>query len=240
VIFLAQTTTGPQAATFLDRLEIPTQAEYIDYVGSAGWLTGAVLLACGLVYLLQGWKTIKALIVINAAAIGVFVGVHVGSMLRGENAPLYCAIAGAVLLGAVALPTFKYALSVMGGLGGAVLGHVTFEYLADALNRPALADSAWAGALIGLILLGMLAFALFRLAVVLLTSIQGATMCVTGALALLMQHPDLTASLGDTLRGNVHLIPLLILVPSAIGFIVQESAVAKKAAKRRRRSSPES
>ncbi len=239
-MFLAQTTTRTNASNFLDRLEIPTQAEYIDYVSSAGLLTGAVLLACGLVYLLQGWKTIKALIVINAAVIGAFAGTHLGSMLRGANAPLYCGIAGAVLLGALALPTFKYALSVMGGLAGAVLGYVTMQYLGDAVNRPALAENAWAGALIGLILLGLLAFALFRLAVVVLTSIQGATMTVTGLLALLMKHGTLATNLEDSLLSNVHLIPLLILVPSAIGFIVQESAVAKKAAKKRRRSSPDS
>jgi hypothetical protein len=239
-MFLAQATTGPHASTFLDRLEIPTQAEYVNYVSSAGLVTGAVLLACGLVYLLQGWKTIKVLIVINAAVIGAFAGTHVGGMLQGANAPLYCAVAGAVLLGALALPTLKYALSIMGGLGGAVLGYLTMQYLADALNRPGLAENAWAGALVGLILLGMLAFALFKLAVVVLTSIQGATMTVTGLLTLLMKHRGLSANLEETLLGNVHLIPLLILVPSAIGFIVQESAVAKKAAKKRRRSSSDS
>jgi hypothetical protein len=239
-MFLAQATTRTNASNFLDRLEIPTQAEYIDYVSSAGLLTGAVLLACGLVYLLQGWKTIKALIVINAAVIGAFAGAHLGNMLQGANAPLYCGIAGAVLLGALALPTIKYALSVMGGLAGAVLGYVTMQYLADAVNRPALAENAWAGALIGLILLGLLAFALFRLAVVVLTSIQGATMTVTGLLALLMKHRALAANLEDSLLSNVHLIPLLILVPSAIGFIVQESAIAKKAAKKRKRSSSDS
>jgi hypothetical protein len=114
------------------------------------------------------------------------------------------------------------------------------QYLAVALNRPGLAENAWAGALVGLILLGMLAFALFKLAVVVLTSIQGATMTVTGLLTLLMKHRGLSANLEETLLGNVHLIPLLILVPSAIGFIVQESAVAKKAAKKRRRSSSDS
>ncbi|MFP4054739.1 MAG: hypothetical protein ACLFV7_12830 [Phycisphaerae bacterium] len=236
---LAQTATTVQSGgeTFLPRLEVPTQAEYIQYLDTVGFLTGAVLLACGLVYLLQGWKTVKVLIVINAAAIGAFAGVYIGEHLQGDNAPLYCGIAGAVLLGAMALPTFKYALSVMGGLGGSVLGYMIWRYAADAVGRPGMLEHAWAGALIGLILLGLLAFALFQLAVVVFTSVQGSVMVVTGLLGLLMKHAALRDALRDSLKANVHLIPLLILVPAAIGFIVQEAAATKKARKRRKSSS---
>ena len=216
--------------------ELPSSAEFVQSLTGLSALPAVLLLASGLVYLLQGWKVFKILIVINAAILGAFLGQHLGTLLQGENMPLFCGLAGALLLAALAWPLMKFALSLMGGLAGSFLGYGMWHYAANVLGKPHLNEYAWAGALIGLITLGLLSFLIFKLVVMIFTSLQGSIMTVSGILALLLKYPPLHEELRAALTHNMHLLPLLMVVPAVIGFAFQNAAVAQKAKKKRKAS----
>ncbi|HUT01534.1 MAG TPA: DUF4203 domain-containing protein [Phycisphaerae bacterium] len=218
--------------------DIPSQGEVLDsLIGLAQSNYGAVmamfLFACGLVYMLQGWKIFKVLVVANAAVLGAVIGAHLGGLLRGQDTWLYTGIAGGMLLAVLAGPLMKYAVSLMGGLAGSFVGYSLWHYVARTVDRPEMGQYGWVGALIGLITLGLLAFVILKAVVTIVTSIQGSLMTVSGIVALLMKHPALRESLEFPLRQNTHLIALLVGVPAVIGFAFQYSGVAKKAAKKK-------
>jgi hypothetical protein len=231
------TQTASDSAEFLSRLkafEVPSQGEIVTALQQMGWLQAVLLVAAGLVYMLQGWKIFKVLVVVNAAVLGGMLGAWIGGMLEGENTWLLTGIAGAVLLAVIAMPAMKYAVSVMGALAGSIVGFAAWKYVATAAGQPDVAYYAWVGALIGLITLGLLAFVIFRFVIVTFTSFQGAAMVVSGILAMAFKSPRLGEPLRAELMGNIHLLPLLVVVPAAIGFTFQHSAAAM--AKKRKRS----
>jgi len=217
-----------------ESLTIPSQQEIIQYLANMQVIYAIALLACGLVYLLRGWKIFKVLVVINALLLGVVAGNYLGGLVQGKNMPLFGAVAGGLLLAVLAWPLMKYAISLMGGLAGSVIGYGVWSYAAHSLSKPGLNDYAWAGALIGLIAVGLLAFVIFRLVVMIFTSLQGSMMAMGGLLSLLMRHQEFNKPIQDTLAQNVHVAPLIIAVPALIGFAFQYAASAKKATKKKK------
>lgn len=202
-------------------VHVPSQREYLDFLFQLGLLESLGLAVCGIVFLIYGWKLFKALVLVDAAAFGLLLGYHVGMLLRGENMPLYFALAGALLLGVLAWPLMKYAVSLLGGLAGSLLGYGTWHYVMTAMGKPALSEHAWVGALIGLITLGLLAFIIFKLTIMTFTSFQGSLMLVSGTLALLFKNGGLQMRLHNALSASYYLLPLLLLVPAVIGFALQ-------------------
>jgi len=228
----AQVTTIPSdQLQFIQKLgnrEMPSQADFLAYLTSPsmGMLQAILLLACGLVYLLYGWKVFKVLVVVNATLLGTIVGVQVGAMIKGGggNMSLYCGIAGAVIFGALSWPLMKYAVSIMGGLAGSFLGYAIWNYGARMAGVEEPGKYAWAGALIGLVALGLLAFIIFRVTVVTFTAFQGAMLTVAGILAIALKYDMPNANIRTAFTNNPHLLPLLILVPAVIGFAFQYAA----------------
>ena len=223
----------------LKSFQMPSQQEYIAYLAGLEHrfetsLALIVLFGCGLVYLLQGWKIFKILVVINAAILGVLVGSQFGQTLKGANSPLFCGIAGGLLLAVLAMPAMKFAISIMGALAGGALGYGLWAYITKALGKEALLEHAWAGALIGLVTLGLLAFVIFRLVVMIFTSLQGSLMTVTGALGLLLMSSALRDNLQTSLETNVHVLPVLVGVPAIIGFAFQYSGILAKEKKKKK------
>jgi hypothetical protein len=204
--------------------EIPSQSQLVDSLldiahHQYGAVLAMLLFACGLVYMLQGWKIFKILVVANVAVMGAVVGSYLGSMARGPNTWIYTSIAGAMLLGGLAWPLMKYAVSLLGGLVGSFVGYGLWHYVTNAIDNPDLLQYAWVGALVGLITLGLLAFVILKFVVMFVTSLQGAVMGVGGVLALLLKYmPD---ELEGPLRDNSHLMAVLIGVPAIIGFVFQ-------------------
>lgn len=84
------------------------------------------------------------------------------------------------------------------------------------------ADMYWVGALAGLIVCGVAAFVLFKLSIHLFTSVTGATIAVFGVIALLLSVDTFSETVRTELSSNALVIPLLVFVPAAIGFVLQE------------------
>ncbi len=227
-----------QIKTLSERLfsgELPSQAEYIRSLEITDALQAVVVLGIGIVYLLFGWRYFKVLVVINAAILGTFIGYRLGSLLGG-NMPWFGAVAGCLLLAIIAWPAMRYAVSLMGALAGAAVGYGAWQYSAAASGKEVLLDYAWVGGAMGLIGMGLLAFVILRVTVMIFTSVQGAAMTVSGFMVLLFKYEGARNSIGDAIRNNVHLMALMIAVPAAIGFAFQYAAVAKKEMRKRKAS----
>jgi len=218
----------------LTSLRAPSTSEVIGHLSAMGALPACVLLGGGLVCLLQGGKLFKIVIVVNAAMLGGLIGSYLAGFAGAGNVPLYGGLAGGAVLAAIALPLMKYAVSVMGGLAGCFAGFVIWRYAANAAGQEALAEHAWAGGLIGLITLALLAFLIMKATVMIFTSIQGAVMGVCGLLGLLLKSETLQESLLSSFDAHPYLLPLAIVVPAIIGFSLQYATASKKAQKKKK------
>jgi hypothetical protein len=227
----------PQPGAFVDTIQagrIPSQQEFVQYLSDMDPLKAVLLVAVGLVYMLYGWKVFKMLVIANAAVIGIVLGAMIGrASPTTPNLPTFAAVAGGLLLAVLAWPLMKYAVSLMGALIGSLVGYGLWRYVAEAAGQITLSQYAWAGGLLGLVTLGMLAFVIFQISVMIFTSVQGTVMTVSGILALLLHYPSIRLDLQNSLSTEMHLLPLLIAVPAAIGFIFQDAAFSKKAKKKK-------
>ena len=167
----------------------------------------------GALILLFGFKAYKAVVVFNCIALGFWVGGLLGARAQVQ---LVAAVIGAVLMGVIAWPMMKYAVSLSGGLMGAIVGMVIWRYF----DLPA--GEAWAGGLMGLILLGMLSFMLFKTSVILFSCIQGAAMVVLGASAVLIKCTPWSGSLQESLNNKPILLPLLVGSIAILGLVFQQ------------------
>lgn len=211
-------------------MEMPTVDNIISTLQDTKVWQAGILLVIGVVYLLQGWKAYKVLVVANCAALGSAIGYSLG-MKQGGNMPLFAGGAGGVLLAVLSWPLMKFAVSLMGALAGGLLGWATWHYVASTSGEGELVKYAWAGAALGVISLGLLGMVAPKLVVKVFTSLQGAAMSVAGALALAMMNETANEELTKLMRENHHILPLMVVVPAVIGFTFQYVAATKKAKK---------
>lgn len=212
-----------------DTLAQPQQLVHSLQALSVVW--SVVFLIVGLLCLLNGYKYYRVATIIMAFLIGAFAGYWLGQKIQ---APFIVAGCLGILLAVAAFPMMKYAVALLGGLAGAFLGANLWSGFAHALNHGAhthIPDQAfWIGALVGLIVCGMLAFVVFKLSIVLFTSVSGATLAVFGALALLLSFKPWEASVAQGITASQLVVPLLVVVPAAIGLIIQHSGPPAAAA----------
>ena len=213
----------------LRNLQVPSQEEFVNTLTTIDAVPAMLMLLFGLVSLLLGWKIFKGLVIANATCIGGLLGAELGKMVETSNGTmwLFGMVAGGLLMAVLAWPMMKYAVSAMGGLAGSFLGYGVWHYVANMTGRADLLDHAWVGALIGLIKLGLLAFIMFRLVVMTFTAFEGALLTVAGALALLLKYEPIAEDVKTALHNNVHMLPLLVILPAVVGFALQYNAVHK-------------
>jgi hypothetical protein len=184
----------------------------------------------------MGWKLFKAVIIVNAAIVGVVAGRAAGIALNGSTTTvLICAIGGGFLLAALAWPLMKFAVATCGALAGAFIGWGLWIHVARAMGQADPGHIAWVGALLGMITLGLLAFVIFRLVIITFTALQGVLMTICGALMVLIKiNQHAYDAVAKSIKEDPHILPLMILLPAVIGFAFQtlgakaKSAPAKK------------
>ncbi len=184
-----------------------------------------VFLIVGITCLFNGYKFYKIATVLLALLLGAFSGYWIGVHI--DAPPFVIAACLGLLLGVMAMPLMKYAVALLGGLAGAFIGANLWAGLASTVNHSAEmnipANAYWIGALIGLLVCGMLAFILFKLSIVMFTSVSGSTIAVLGGIALLLSFEPCRESVISGLTSNRFVVPLLVLVPAVIGLIIQQS-----------------
>ena len=183
-----------------------------------------VFIVVGMLCLLNGARHYKAVTIGLAFMIGLFAGYWMGQKI---DAPYVVGGCLAVLMAVLVFPLMQYAVAIMGGLAGAFVGANLWVGLAQALNKGAgtniPTDVYWVGALIGLLVCGMLAFILFKFSVVMFTSVSGATIAMLGVITLLLSFQPWQSAVVAGLTASQLVIPLLVFVPAIIGLILQQT-----------------
>ncbi len=233
---LAQSAGTAQNANILDTVSsifgrfdtLAHPGRMVQLLNEIGVVWGVVFIIAGLVCLLNGYKLYRWVTVILALLIGVCAGYCLGKHINAEFIVAGCL---GLLLAVGAWPLMKYAVAALGGLVGAFLGANLWGAMAGLAHSSQgreIANTYWVGALMGLIICGMLAFILFKLSIVLFTSISGATVAMIGVLALLLQVPTWRQSISSWSHGaNAMVFPLLAFVPALIGLILQHTKGGK-------------
>jgi hypothetical protein len=200
------------------QLDILTQPDrLLDQLAKMPLFAAAVVVAVGALCIINGYKWHKWVVIVLAFMLGLAIG-HILSQQMGKS--LIVAGSLGVLFACIATPMLRWTVAVFGGLTGAFLGANAWT-LANA-NPP---DAQWAGACMGFIALALLSFVVFRLVVVMFTSIGGGAMVILGGITLLMQVPSWAPAIRQGLTTNQYLIPMLVTVAAVAGFVIQESRV---------------
>jgi len=223
-LFLAQaaeTSTGdtpmPVLSSILTRMDILNHpGELMGTLASMHIVWASVLLIVGALCVLNGYRWHKYVIVICAFLGGLALG-HLLSQQMGQSKIVMAAIG--LLCAVIATPMLRVAVAVFGGLTGAFIGANAWTAFS------ASPDAHLAGAGMGFIALGMLAFIMFRLVIVLFTSIGGAAMVVLGGVTLLLHVPGWETAIQESLSAHQLLLPLLVAVAAVTGFVLQQSEI---------------
>lgn len=199
----------------MDILNHPNQL--LDGLAQVPLVMGGVFVVVGVLCVLNGYRWHKWVVVVLAFLGGLVLG-RLLSAHMGESRIV--AVALGLLCAIIATPLLRIAVAIFGGLTGAFIGANAWT----AINT-AQADSHWAGAAMGFIALAMASFLLFRLVIILFTSIGGAAMVVFGGITLLLQVEAWEPAVRSTLASNQLLIPLLVGLAAVTGFVLQETRV---------------
>lgn len=195
----------------------------VTALSSMSIVWSVIFLAVGLLCLFSGYRYYKVMTVTLALLIGACVGYALGKKIGAQWIVAGCTGA---LLATVCFPLMKYAVAVLGGLTGAYIGANTWSAVARLVSGDGaeqIAQNYWVGALLGLVLFGMLAFVLFKLTIIVFTSVSGSTIAVMGVIALLLQIPLFHNHVANGLKAHSAIVPMLVLVPAVIGLILQET-----------------
>jgi hypothetical protein len=177
-----------------------------------------VLIFAGVIFLLWGYYAFKALVTLNAAVLGAWLGAMIGGR---SGALLPAATIGMFVAAVVTWPLMKWAVAVMGGIIGMVIGMSLWRALGIDPNFAA------AGGGMGLIFFGMLSFILFRSSVMMFTSLQGSMMLIAGILGVIYKVQSVDGSLIDTkLAVSPLIMPMAIGIATVCGIIYQNSQSA--------------
>lgn len=190
-----------------------------QYITSLNILEALTFISFGAVCLLYGWRVFKILVVISFALLGLFVGVTISDKINGENHRLIGGLIGLGLMGAVSVPLMRWAVSILGAIAGGIL--TSGIWYACGLTEKYI----WAGALVGIIAGGMISFIIFKIAVMLFSSLGGGTLIVVGILALLYLYPQTTEQVHDLVFTRKWFLPVALIIPTAVGVIVQNKLI---------------
>jgi len=191
-----------------------------EQINSLTWLQALIALSFGAVYLLYGWRIFKVLAVVSFAMLGLFAGIKIGEML---GSTLWGGIIGLVLLGAISIPLMRWSVSILGAVAGGII--TSGIWYACALPE----QYIWAGAIIGIIAGGMISFIVFKISVMLFTSLGGGILMIIAMLSLLYQYENSLAEPTDYVSNLVNnhqwFLPVVLMLTTAIGMIVQNKLV---------------
>ncbi|MHC4429135.1 MAG: hypothetical protein ACYS0D_11135 [Planctomycetota bacterium] len=206
-------------AQTVKQLDIMTEpGALLDALASMHIVWASALVVVGALCVLHGYRWHKWVIVICAFMGGLGLG-HLLSQQMGQSRIVMAAVG--LLCAVIATPLLRVAVAVFGGLTGAFIGANAWSAFSES------PDAHLAGAGMGFIALGLAAFIMFRLVIVLFTSIGGAAMGVLGIITLLLHVPTWEPSIRTSLQTHQLMVPLLVGVAAVTGFVFQHNEIRK-------------
>ena len=181
------------------------------------WLQAVIGISFGVIILMYGWRIYKALTVIGFGLIGLYAGLWIGEQFQKA---LPGAIIGGALLVILAIPLMRWAVAVLGAVAGGILSAGIWH----SCNLPQ--QFVWAGALTGIVAGFMISFVVFKLSVMLFTSLSGTSLIIVGVFALMYRYETFscdppTTHLNDLYYGNGWFLPLLLTAGTLLGILMQ-------------------
>jgi hypothetical protein len=181
------------------------------------WLQAVIGISFGVIILLYGWRIYKALTAITFGIIGLQLGLMIGARFQR---PIPCAIVGCLLLLVLAIPLMRWAVALLGAVAGGILAGGIWH----SCNLPQ--QFVWAGALTGIVAGFMISFVVFKLSVMLFTSLSGTSLVTVGVFALIYRYETFatqppTTHLNQLYYGNGWFLPLLLIGGTFLGILLQ-------------------
>ena len=205
---------GSTISRTLDRIDLMARPELLlQSLDSMSVLIATILLAVGAICLVRGWLWHRIIVLVLALLGGIGIG-HMLSLSMGRS--MVIAIAVGLLCAALAAPMLRWTIAILAGAVGAFVGANAWGILA-----PDDASQAWAGAAMGFIALALASFIISRLVITFFMSVSGGALFVTGGLALLLRIDTIRTPILEHLQESPMVIPLLGVVASVFGFILQ-------------------
>ncbi len=193
-----------------------------EYITSLGLLEALTFISFGAVCLFYGWRVFKILVMISFGLLGSAAGVIISNKITGENNPLLAVVLG-VVMAIISVPLMRWAVGILGALAG---GLIT-SGLWIACELPG--QYWWAGGLVGIVAGGMISFIVFRIAVMLFSSLGGSMLIVTGFLTLLYLYPQTTEQVKEFFYGPKWFLSAALTVPTIIGIYWQNRFIKSSA-----------
>jgi len=190
-----------------------------QHVTTLDLVEALTFISFGAVWLFYGWRIFKILVTICFGMLGLVVGIWANQQLIDGNSfwlGLICAMFFAIL----SVPFMRWGVSALGAISGAILA-------AGATLALGLYDQKLilAGSLIGLVAGGMISFIIFKIAVIMFTSLGGSVLVAVGALAVMCHHLMSQDQFRTFVFQNPWFIPTIVLVPMAIGVFLQNKFI---------------
>ncbi len=189
--------------------------EVVEPLQQLNLIWSAVFIFIGGMCVLNGYRWHKGLILALAAIGGITAGLAAGPEVGAHGA--LTGVAGGLLIAVLALPLMRYTAALMAGLAGAFVGANIWTTVTGDSSQHMF------GSIIGLIVLGMLAFVAFRLVIILFTSILGAVLLTTGVLSALLKVDGMNEGLVEALNEGPRILPIVTGVVAMVGFVLQQS-----------------
>ena len=197
-------------------------------IAKLSWLQAIVAVSFGAVYLIYGWRIFKILAVVCFGMVGLFAGIHLGDKMGGGvSGQMWGGILGLLALAVLAIPFMHWAVCILGAAaGGVVTGCIWY-----ALGLPQ--QYIWAGIIIGIVAGGMISFIVFKISVMLFTSLGGAMLIITGMLALARLYETVQQKPKTEDAGFVYslvneynwFVPTMLIFVTFVGVLIQNKLV---------------
>jgi len=193
-----------------------------EQISSLTWLQAIIAVSFGAVYLLYGWRIFKVLAVVCFGMLGLIAGMRIGEML---GSVLWGSVIGLILLAFLSVPLMRWAVSILGAVAGGIV--TSGIWYAVALPE----QYIWAGAIIGIVAGGMMSFIVFKISVMLFTSLGGAILVLIGLLALLHLYEqslnEPTSNIQSIVNQQNWFLPAILIFTTAVGVAIQHKLIKK-------------
>ena len=186
------------------------------YVISLGLVEALTFISFGSVCLFYGWRVFKILVTICFGLLGLFLGIWANDELIAGNV-IWLSLICTVFFAVLSIPFMRWGVTLLGALSGGIL--TAGVWLAAGLPE----EYLWTGGLVGFISGGMMSFIVFKVAVILFTSLGGSTLTVVGILAILYRYilVDKSEQFEEFVFTNEWFVPAMLLIPMAVGIFLQ-------------------
>ncbi|MGD0786186.1 MAG: hypothetical protein ABR969_10285 [Sedimentisphaerales bacterium] len=195
-----------------------------EQVVKLGWLQALIAVSFGAVYLIYGWRIFKVLAVVSFGMGGLFIGMELGRRMgTGPTAVMWGGVAGLIIMAVLSIPLMHWAVSILGAAAGGIITSCIWY----ALGLPH--QYILAGAVIGIVAGGMISFIVFKISVMLFTSLGGAVLIITGLLALANLYEHNQTEKADFVYSLVNeytwFMPAILIFTTFVGMVIQNKLV---------------